>query len=231
MIRFFSPEWLWLLALLPFIALWRGSRGDVAAVESFDTHLVRAVSRAPRSRDSAWPTGLTLLGLAFLILGMARPQMGSTSVPIQASGIDIMLLLDVSGSMRSLDFQLDGKPASRVDVVKSVVAKFIQVRPNDRIGLSIFAGVPDLVSPLTLDHASLLQNLERVQIGTAEGDTAIGSAIAAGVDHLRDQSANSRVIVLLTDSQNRAGEVPPLTAAQEAHALGIRVYTVYRCPR
>jgi Ca-activated chloride channel family protein len=226
MIRFFSPEWLWLLTLLPVIALWRGRRGSVAAVEYSNAQLVRAVSRSTRSRSGAWLTGVTLLALAFFILGMARPQLGSTSAPIQASGIDIMLLLDVSGSMRSLDFRLDDKPASRVDVVKSVVSKFIQARPNDRIGLTIFAGAPYLVSPLTLDHDWLLQNLDRVKIGAVDDGTAIGSAIAAGVNRLRDQSASSKVIVLLTDGQNNAGKVSPLIAAQAARALGIRVYTI-----
>jgi Ca-activated chloride channel family protein len=226
MIRFFSPEWLWLLAFLPVIALWRGRRGSVAAVEYSNAHLVRAVSRSTRSRSGAWLTGVTLLALTFFILGLARPQMGSTSAPIQASGIDIMLLLDVSGSMRSLDFQLDDKPASRVDVVKSVVSKFIQARPNDRIGLTIFAGAPYLVSPLTLDHDWLLQNLERVKIGAVDDGTAIGSAIAAGVNRLRNQSASSKVIVLLTDGQNNSGKVSPLIAAQAARALGIRVYTI-----
>lgn len=226
MIRFFSPEWLWLLTLVPVIAVWRGRRGSVAAVEYSNAQLVRAVSRATRSRSGAWLTGITLFALTALIVGLARPQLGSTSVPIQASGIDIMLLLDVSGSMRSLDFKLDDKPASRVDVVKSVVSKFIQSRPNDRIGLSIFAGAPYLVSPLTLDHDWLLQNLDRVKIGAVDDGTAIGSAIAAGVNRLRDQSASSKVIVLLTDGQNNAGKVSPLTAAQAAHALGIRVYTI-----
>jgi len=226
MMRFFSPECLWLLTLLPVIAIWRGRRGSVAAVEYSNAQLVRAVARSTRSRSGAWLTGVSLLALALFILGLARPQIGSTRAPIQASGIDIMLLLDVSGSMRSLDFRLDDKPASRVDVVKSVVSKFIQARPNDRIGLTIFAGAPYLVSPLTLDHDWLLQNLDRVQIGTVDDGTAIGSAIAAGVNRLRDQSASSKVIVLLTDGQNNAGKVSPLIAAQAARALGIRVYTI-----
>ena len=226
MIRFLSPEWLWLLALVPVIALWRGRHGRVAAVEYSNAQLVRAVARATRSRSGAWLTGITLLALICFIGGLARPQMGTTSTPIQASGIDIMLLLDVSGSMRSLDFKLDGKPASRVDVVKSVVSKFIEARPNDRIGLTIFAGAPYLVSPLTLDHDWLLQNLDRVKIGAVDDGTAIGSAIAAGVNRLRDQSASAKVIVLLTDGQNNAGKVSPVIAAQAARALGIRVYTI-----
>lgn len=226
MIRFFSPEWLWLLALLPLLAFWRGRRGAVAAVEYSNTQAIRAISRETRSRSGAWLSTIKLLALALLIVGVGRPQTGTTSAPAQASGIDIMLLLDVSGSMRSLDFKLDGKPASRVDVVKSVVAKFIQDRPDDRIGLTVFSGAPYLVSPVTLDHDWLLQNLDRVQIGTTEDGTAIGSGIAAGLNRLRDQAAKSKVIVLLTDGQNNTGNVSPLTAAQAAHALGVRVYTI-----
>lgn len=226
MMRFLSPECLWLLAFLPLIAFWRGRRGAVPAVEYSNTQVVRAVSHETRSRSGAWLKSLRVAALALLILGLARPQTGSTTAPVQASGIDIMLLLDVSGSMRSLDFKLDGKPASRVDVVKSVVAKFIEDRPDDRIGLTVFAGVPYLVSPITLDHDWLLRNLDRVQIGTTDDGTAIGSAIAAGVNRLRDQDAKSKVIVLLTDGQNNTGKVSPLTAAEAARALGIRVYTI-----
>jgi Ca-activated chloride channel family protein len=128
--------------------------------------------------------------------------------------------------MQSLDFKLDGQPASRLAVVKSVVAKFIQERPNDRIGLIAFAGAPYLVSPLTLDHDWLLQNLDRVQIGTVEDGTAIGSAIATSANRLRDQAGKSKVIVLLTDGQNNAGKIAPLTAAEASHALGVRIYTI-----
>jgi Ca-activated chloride channel homolog len=226
MIRFFSHEWLWLLSLVPVLALWRGRRGAVAAVEYSNTQLMRAVARPTRSRSGAWLTSIRMLALVLLILGMARPQTGSRTVQTQANGIDIMLLLDVSGSMRSLDFNLEGRPASRVDVVKSVVAKFIEQRPDDRIGLTIFAGVPYLISPVTLDHDWLLQNLDRVHIDTSGDGTAIGSAIAAGLNRLRDQTAKSKIIVLLTDGQNNTGRISPLTAAQAARALGIRVYTI-----
>lgn len=226
MIHFASPWCLWLLAILPLIAVWRGRRGAVAALEYSNTQLIRALSRETRSRSGAWLMSAKLGALALLILGLARPQLGSTDAPIQASGIDIMLALDVSGSMRSLDFKLDGKAASRVAVVKSVVAKFIEARPNDRIGLMIFAGAPYLISPVTLDHSWLLQNLDRVEIGTTEDGTAIGSAIAASVNRLRDQAVKSKVIVLLTDGQNNSGKISPLTAAQAARALGVRVYTI-----
>jgi Ca-activated chloride channel family protein len=138
----------------------------------------------------------------------------------------MILAMDCSGSMEALDFKLDGDRANRLDVVKSVVSKFIDARPNDRIGLVGFAGAPYLVSPLTLDHDWLQQNLERVKIGTVEDGTAIGSALATSVNRLREQPSKSKIVVLLTDGQNNAGKVMPDTAAQAAKAMGVKVYTI-----
>jgi Ca-activated chloride channel family protein len=134
--------------------------------------------------------------------------------------------MDCSGSMEALDFKVDGQPMSRLDIVKSVVSKFIDARPNDRIGLIGFAGAPYLVSPLTLDHDWLQQNLERVKIGSVEDGTAIGSALATSVNRLRDQPGKSKIVVLLTDGQNNAGKIIPETAAQAAKAMGVKVYTI-----
>ena len=138
----------------------------------------------------------------------------------------MILALDCSGSMEALDFKLNDEPASRLDIVKSVVAKFIDARPNDRIGLVGFAGAPYLVSPLTLDHDWLQQNLDRVKIGSVEDGTAIGSALATSVNRLRDQPSKSKIVVLLTDGQNNAGRIIPETAAQAAKAMGVKVYTI-----
>ncbi len=226
MIRFLYPHLLWLLALLPLYAFLRGRRGRVAAVEYSSAHRVRAVARETRSRAGAWLTTLTMLTLGLLVVALARPQLGRSTAPVQASGVDIMLALDVSGSMQALDFTLDGQPANRLAVVKSVVAKFIEERPNDRIGIVAFAGAPYLVSPLTLDHDWLLQNLDRVQIGAVEDGTAIGSALASCVNRLRDQPGKSKLVVLLTDGQNNAGKVNPATAAQAAQTLGVKAYTI-----
>ena len=226
MIRFLNPEFLWLLALLPLLALWRGRKGRVAAVEYSNVEIARAVARETRSRPVRWTTMLRLLVAALLVLGLARPQWGRGRAEVPASGVDLMLALDVSGSMEALDFNLGGEPASRVEVVKSVVAKFIEARPNDRIGMVAFAGAPYLVSPLTLDHDWLKQNLERVRVGLIEDSTAIGSALAAAVNRLRDQPSKSKVVVLLTDGMNNAGKVAPQTAAEAAKAMGVKVYTI-----
>lgn len=226
MIRFLYPSFLWLLALLPLLALLRGRRGPVAAVKYSSADIARQVARETRSRVGNWVAPLSLLALAFIIIALARPQLGRSNSTVEASGVDMILAIDCSGSMAALDFKVDGQPASRIGIVKSVVSKFIDERPSDRIGLIGFAGVPYLVSPLTLDHNWLQQNLERVQLGAVEDGTAIGSAIAAGVNRLRDQPGKSKVIVLLTDGENNMGKIMPETAAQVAKALGVKVYTI-----
>jgi Ca-activated chloride channel family protein len=226
MIRFLYPSFLWLLALLPLLALLRGRRGPVAAVQFSSADIARQVARETRSRAGKWLAPLKLLALALLIGALARPQFGRSSSTVEASGVDMILALDCSGSMESLDFKLDNQPASRIEIVKSVVSKFIDGRPNDRIGLIGFAGAPYLVSPLTLDHDWLQQNLERVQIGTVEDGTAIGSALATSVNRLREQPGKSKIIVLLTDGQNNMGKIMPETAAQAAKAMGVKVYTI-----
>lgn len=226
MFRFANPEYLWVLAVLPLLLVWRGRRGPVAAIEYPSLALMREVARRTRSRLGSILAGLPLLGLALLIVAVARPQMGESNATVHASGVDIMLLMDVSGSMQSLDFRLENESASRVDVVKSVVRKFIVARPNDRIGLTIFAAQPYLVSPVTLDHAWLLENLERVRIGDIDDGTAIGSALASGLNRLRNQTAKSKIIILMTDGQNNYGQINPITAAEAARALGIKVYTI-----
>jgi Ca-activated chloride channel family protein len=226
MIRFLHPEFLWLLSLLPLLALWRGRKGSVAAVEYSSAETARAVARETRSKPGRWLIPIRLLTAALLIFGLARPQFGQGKSEVQASGVDIMLAVDVSGSMEALDFKLDGQPANRLDVVKSVVSKFVEARPNDRIGIVAFAGGPYLVSPLTLDHDWLKQNLERLQIGLIEDGTAIGSGLATSVNRLRDQPSKSKIVVLLTDGQNNAGKVLPATAAEAAKAMGVKVYTI-----
>jgi Ca-activated chloride channel family protein len=225
-IRFLQPGWFWAFALLPLVLLWRGRSGAVAAVEYSDISLAREVAAHTRSRFG-WIMGLLpIIAAACMIVGLARPQLTRSHVEVTAGGIDIVLAVDISGSMQALDFRVDNNPVSRIAIVKSVVAKFIDERPNDRIGLVAFAGVPYMVSPLTLDHDWLQQNLERVDTGTNDDGTAIGSAIAAAVNHLRTRTTKSKVVILLTDGVNNTGLVPPLAAAEAARAFGVKVYTV-----
>ncbi len=224
--QFVHLQWLWLLLCLPLLAFWRGRRGQPVALRMPSTDDAIQAGARPRSRVGGILAFLGLLALALLIMALARPRLGKGSTDVEASGIDIMLALDVSGSMEALDFTLEGKPANRVAVVKKVVGKFISERPNDRIGMLAFAARPYLVSPLTLDQEFLSKRLAGVSLGQVEDGTAIGSAIASAVNHLRNSTAKSRIIILLTDGVNNAGAANPLTAAEAAKALGIKIYTI-----
>jgi Ca-activated chloride channel homolog len=226
MIRFLQPEWFWAFTALPLVILWRGRRGPVAAVEYSDVSLARDVARRTRSRIGGVVWLLPIVAAALMVVGLARPQRTHSRTEVTANGIDIVLGLDVSGSMQALDFTVDNYRVNRIAVVKSVVSKFIDERPNDRIGLIAFAAAPYIVSPLTLDHDWLLQNLERINVGIGDDGTAIGSAIAAAVNHLRTTNAKSKVVILLTDGVNNSGKISPLAAAEAARALGVKVYTI-----
>jgi Ca-activated chloride channel homolog len=226
MIRFLQPEWFWALTALPLVVLWQSRRGPVAAVEYSDVSLARDIARRTRSRLGGVAWLLPILAAALMIVGLARPQRTDSRTEVTARGIDIVLGLDVSGSMQALDFVVNNHRVNRIAVVKSVVSRFIDERPNDRIGLIAFAAYPYLVSPLTLDHDWLLQNLERINIGISDDGTAIGSAIAAAVNHLRTTTAKSKVVILLTDGVNNSGKISPLAAAEAARAMGVKVYTI-----
>jgi Ca-activated chloride channel family protein len=226
MTQFLQPDWFWLLALLPIVLLWRGRRGPVAAIEYSDVSLAREVARRGRSKIGWLTWMLPILAGALMIVGLARPQRAHGRTEVTANGIDIVLGLDVSGSMQALDFQMEHQRVNRIEVVKSVVSKFIGERPDDRIGIIAFAGAPYLVSPITLDHDWLQQNLERVAVGGVDDGTAIGSAIAAGVNRLRLTQAKSKVVILLTDGVNNTGKISPIAAAEAARAMSIKIYTI-----
>ena len=221
--------WPWVLLLLllvPVVAYLRGRFGGMAGVTFSSTESLIRLGMRRRSRAGAFLAALSYLALASFIVALAQPRLGSEVTRVQASGVDIMLLLDVSRSMLSEDFSIGASRAGRIEVVKRVTEQFIRKRPNDRLGIIAFAGRPYLVSPLTLDHDWLIQNLDRIQIGLVEDGTAIGSAIASGANRLKDKEAKTKLIVLLTDGDNNAGKVMPLTAAEAAKALGIRIYTI-----
>ncbi len=224
--RFAEPQLLWLLLILPLLAWLRSRSGPAPALLFSSVSAARLIAGSRKVSPGGLLAWLRLAAVGLLITGLARPQWGRTVTEVEASGIDILLTVDISGSMKALDFSLNGRQANRLDVVKSVVAKFITERPNDRIGLVAFAGRPYLVCPLTLDHDWLRQRLHSLRIGMIEDGTAIGSAMASGVNRLRDQQAKSRIMILLTDGVNNAGKLAPLTAAEAAAAMQIKVYAV-----
>ena len=223
----FAHPWvLWFLLLLPLLALLRGRWGGTPGILFSSTSLVLAVGKKRRSKAGAMLASLVLAAMALLITALARPQFGRTLEHVTASGVDIMLALDVSGSMIAEDYTIGSSRANRIDVVKKVTQQFIEARPNDRIGIIAFAGRPYLVSPLTLDHDWLIRNLDRVKIGLVEDGTAIGSGLASAVARLKDRDSKTKIIVLLTDGSNNAGKVQPLTAAEAGRALGIKIYSI-----
>lgn len=167
------------------------------------------------------PFVLRCAAVAALIIALARPQSSQTNSHSNAEGIDIMMALDVSGSMLARDFQPD-----RITAAKEVAGTFITDRVGDRIGLVAFAGEAFTQSPLTTDQGTLQTMLSRIRSGLIEDGTAIGNGLATAINRLRESNAKSKVIILLTDGENNAGQIAPLTAAEIAHAQNIRVYTI-----
>ena len=224
--RFASPWWLLVLGVLPI--LWRATeRPDRRVAVRFPTlDVLRAVAPAGDRVRRLVLGALRSTIVVLVALALARPQAGSAATKLHREGVDVVLAVDVSGSMLSEDFTLGQERASRVDVVKSVVKEFVAARPEDRIGLVLFAARPYTQCPLTLDHGWLLQNLDRAHVGMIEDGTAIGAGLATATNRLRASSAKSKFIVLLTDGQQNAGRITPQTAADAAAALGIKVYTV-----
>ncbi len=224
--RLHDPWLLALLALLPLVWwLWR--RASRPATLRFPGLAIIASIGAGRRAHWRWlPMALRLGAGALLIAALARPQMGKAESRIFSEGIDIMLAVDVSGSMLAEDFTVANQRVNRLEAVKSVVKDFVAARPQDRIGLVLFAARPYTQAPLTLDHGWLLQNLDRATIGMLEDGTAVGSALAAAVSRLEPSTAKSRIVVLLTDGQSNAGKVPPKQAAEAAKTLGYKVYTI-----
>jgi Ca-activated chloride channel homolog len=224
---FAHPYALLLLPGLLLLAWLQRRAGKRPAFLYSSTQLVRPITHVTRSRASFILIRLRWLALVFLTLGLARPQIDEGETRVTASGIDIVVAFDLSTSMRSEDFELQGQRVNRLEVARQVLHEFIQKRPNDRIGLVAFARNPYIASPLTLDHGFLRQNLDRLTFATPDEDgTAIGSALAAAVNRLREVPSKSKIVILMTDGQNNAGRVPPLTAAEAAHALQVKTYTI-----
>jgi Ca-activated chloride channel family protein len=223
----FARPWLLLLLLaIPLLAYLRGKRGPAAALTFSSTTTLRAIGKQSAARAGKFLRALIFAALGFFVVALARPQLGKSLTQIEASGLDVMLVLDVSGSMLIKDFTIGGEEATRLDAIREVTRKFIDGRPNDRIGIIAFGGRPYMVSPMTLDHDWLLQNLDRVRIGLVEDGTAIGSAMAVAANRLNDKESKSRVIVLLTDGENNAGKISPNTAAEAIKALHIHFYAI-----
>ena len=225
--QFDDPAFFFLLLLIPILAWWAGRKGPEAAVRFSSIALVKKISRNRHSHPGKLLFGLRLLVLVVIITALARPQIGRVNENTEAEGIDIVVTLDLSGSMRALDLSTQNDIVTRLDAAKRVVDNFIGKREFDRIGLVAFAANAYVVSPLTLNHDWLKRNLERLELGEIDsGGTAIGTALGASINRLRDHDARSRIVILLTDGENNAGAVSPIAAAEVAKTLGVKVYTI-----
>jgi Ca-activated chloride channel family protein len=224
MIHFAQPLVLLLLPLL-FALLYdnvRRGRARKVSVGWSDLGLLRQSAALRPAWEEHLPITLTALSLALLIVALARPQAGLAMHTVTSSGINIMLCVDTSGSMQAEDLQ-----PSRVLAARNVSKDFVSGRPEDRIGLVVFAANPITMCPLTLDHTALHTMLDSVKAGMTKSDgTAIGNALATCVNRLKDVPGKSKAIVLLTDGRNNMGEIDPVTAARLAASFGIKIYTV-----
>ncbi|MGE5279584.1 MAG: vWA domain-containing protein [Deltaproteobacteria bacterium] len=220
----------WILALLPLaigFVVWQARRQHRRRGMTFPSGLLLAdLPQTFKLRSARRLVWLRTLVYALALLALARPQGPAQQGTIHREGIDIVLVLDASTSMLAEDFQLKGLRVNRSDVVKDVVRDFVKERPDDRIGLVAFAGIAYTLCPLTLDHGWLLTHLERVTPGMFQDGTAIGTALSVALNRLKDSRAKSKIIILLTDGINNAGEITPMTAAEAARALGVKIYTI-----
>lgn len=220
---FLHPELLWLLLLLPALLIiyivWR--RRQHASLRVPSLLFLRDMRGGLRVylRHSLFV--LRLLALGLIILALARPQSSSSWSEDRVEGIDIMLTMDISTSMLAMDFQ-----PNRVEAAKEVAMRFIANRPNDNIGLVVFAGESFTACPLTQDHATLINRLREMTPGMIEDQTAIGSGLATAISRLKDSKTKSKVIILLTDGANNTGNISPKMAADLAKTFGISIYTI-----
>ena len=226
MIVFRHPYLLLLLLLVPALVWLRYARRRQAPLTFSDGAALLGLPRSPWLALRKLPPALFAAGLVFLVAAAARPQKGMSESRVETEGVDIVLVVDTSTSMRADDFSTATKRMDRLDAAKSVLAQFIQARPDDRLGIVAFAAMPYTIAPLTTDHAWLMLQMDRLQTGMLEDATAIGDAIASGVNRLRDSQAKSKIVILLTDGIHNAGRLSPPDAAQAAAALGIKVYTI-----
>ena len=222
--HFQNPYFLIGLGAIPFLA-WDYFRKNQRRKASIRFPSLAIIKRVPHSlayRARHMLLVLRLLAISLMCIALARPQYGEAIEDVTTNGIDIVLALDISGSMRTMDF----RPNNRLFVAKKVIENFITGRSHDRVGLVIFAGKSFTQCPLTLDYGILVQFLRQVNFGLVEDGTAIGTGLMNASNRLRLSGAKSKVVILLTDGANNSGEVDPITAAKAAKALGIKVYTI-----
>ncbi|MCG3203364.1 MAG: hypothetical protein KCHDKBKB_00020 [Elusimicrobia bacterium] len=224
--RFANPEFFWLLLLLPLLAAYLAffRENDIPSFQFSALHEETGLSKGEALKPYVFFPGiLRLLAFLLIIIALARPQKGLRSEETTAKATDIMICLDASRSMLAVDF----KPENRFQVAKNVIADFIKAREQDRIGLVLFAEHAITQCPLTTDKTALLSILDSIQVGSISPDrTAVGIGIATSVNRLKNSQAKSKVMILVTDGANNAGNIDPLTAAKSAAAYGIKIHAI-----
>lgn len=226
-LTFAQPWWLLMLPMLTPLFFLRGKSGSPASITFSSLSILVSLGQKPKRAPGALAFALMVLAIACAIVALARPQKQNKISNRKASGIDIVLAIDISYSMEIVDFQLNNRRVQRIAAAKATAEKFIQQRPNDRIGIVAFSGRPYVTSPITLEHEWLVDQLRELRPGLVrEQGTAIGSAIAAAATRLHDREAKSKVVILVTDGSNNSGRLSPVEAADLAAKLGIKVYTV-----
>ena len=222
--RFANPAFLALIFLLvPLIYYGRHSGGRIR-FSSIET--LKKIGKKSSFHPRQILLVLRSLGLVALILAMARPQSGKTFSEISSEGVDIVLALDTSGSMAALDFELKGERVQRLDIVKKVVADFIDKRAADRMGIVVFGDDAYTQCPLTLDHGILVEFLKKIELGMAGQSTAIGSGIGISINRIKELKSKSKIIILLTDGRSNSGRISPVQAAELSKTFGIKIYTI-----
>jgi Ca-activated chloride channel family protein len=224
---FAHPYLLLLLLLIPPLAWLKGRRGVPPAFVYSSVQLVRGMQNITRARAGGFLMSLRWLILAIFIVALAQPRLTKSQTTVKASGVDIVVALDMSGSMISEDFVVKGERVNRFNMARTVLKGFIDKRPNDRIGLVLFATQAYIATPLTLDHDYLQENIDRLEIGAiSENSTAIGDGLGTAVNRLRDLKSKSKIVILMTDGQNNSGKLDPTNAAAAAAVVNVKVYTV-----
>lgn len=224
---FANPWWLLGLAFLLPLLLLRGKSGTPTAITYSSLSILMSLGTKPKRLPGALAFAAIILALVCALIAMARPQLRDVQSERKASGVDIILAIDISYSMQIVDFRLNGRNSQRITVAKDTAEAFIKQRPNDRIGLVAFSGRPYVTSPITLEHDWLIEQLRELRPGLVkEQGTAIGSAIAAAASRLHERESKSKVVVLVTDGSNNSGRIAPVEAAKQAAVLGVKVYTI-----
>lgn len=224
-LQFQAPAY-FLLLLLLFFYYRLEKRCAVPCIVYPELRLLKKIAPSWRVRFYPYLLWLRLLALILLVFALARFQKGRVSTEVITHGVDIMMVLDTSGSMKAEDFFINNQRVTRMEAVRTVAAEFVKMRGNDRIGMVLFGNQAYTQCPLTLDHGILQRFLAGVEVGMAGEQTAIGSGIGTAINRLKDLESKSKVILLLTDGENNAGELDPIQAAEIAHTFGIKIYTI-----